>query len=269
MSELWGSLFGLIERQSKPVQIAAALILVVCVGVPTGVTLSGMARKLFQGDGLVAPSNPPAVVSVATESTPYRDVRPLVLRGNYETPDSERASEQNVAADWHDKHSGEDSPDWAYIADGDRTKNFVKYRFFSKSDGCLQVVRSEHGIPSRQWIMNPAPRHRLHVDSGPAAAVEFPKASGLLAGLMNLLEPPVSAHVDTERLRSDLARPAAAQGGCLNPHPGTFQSWWGPPNDQCWSPMYRQFPDGCVHFQMYNRCANAWDQRINWTRCVH
>jgi hypothetical protein len=266
MSELWGSFFALIERQSKPVQIAAALILAVCVGVPTGVTLSGMTKKLFQSNGLM-PSNPPPVVSVATESTPYKDRRPLALRGNYETPDSERATDQKVAAAWHDIHSGEDSPEWAYIADGDRTRNFVKYRFFSKSDGCLEVVRSEDGTPSLQWIMNPAPRHRLHVD--PTATVELPKASGLLVGLMDLLEPPVSAHVDSQHLRADLVRPAAAQGGCLNPHPGTFQSSWGPPTDQCWSPMYRHFSDGCVHFQMYNRCANAWDQRINWTRCVH
>ena len=33
------------------------------------------------------------------------------------------------------------------------------------------------------------------------------------------------------------------------------------------SPMYRQFQDGCTHYQIYNRCANAWDARIYWTTC--
>jgi hypothetical protein len=220
---------------------------------------------------------------VSTESTPYEDGRPL-LRGNYETPDSERATDQKVTAAWHDIHSGEDSPEWAYISDGDKTKNFVKYRFFSKSDGCLEVVRSEDGTPLLQWIMNPAPRHRLHVDPNSTgrlgsmsagrsddrhAAMAHPTMSGMLLRLMDFLEPPVSAHDDSQHMRADLVRPVAVQGGCLNPHPGTFKSSWGPPTDQCWSPMYRQFSDGCVHFQMYNRCANAWDQRINWTKCVH
>ena len=94
MSELWGSLFRLIEQQSKPVQIAAALILVVCVGVPTGVTL---AKKFAHVDELVTPG-PHSVVNVATESTPYKDGPLLAPRGNYETPDSARANDQKVAA---------------------------------------------------------------------------------------------------------------------------------------------------------------------------
>jgi hypothetical protein len=57
------------------------------------------------------------------------------------------------------------------------------------------------------------------------------------------------------------------QGACQNPHPGAFKYWWGPPFDQCQSPMYRQFGDGCTHYQIFNRCANVWDPRIFWTFC--
>jgi len=60
---------------------------------------------------------------------------------------------------------------------------------------------------------------------------------------------------------------SAQSGNCINPHPGEFKYWWGTPTDKCNSPMYRQFQDGCTHYQIYNRCANAWDARIFWTTC--
>jgi hypothetical protein len=58
------------------------------------------------------------------------------------------------------------------------------------------------------------------------------------------------------------------QAHCLNPHPGPFRWWWGPPNG-CFVPMYRQFADGCLHYQIFNSCANYWDGNINWTACYH
>jgi hypothetical protein len=58
------------------------------------------------------------------------------------------------------------------------------------------------------------------------------------------------------------------QGHCLNPHPGQFRYWWGPPNG-CWVPFNRQFEDGCHHIQWFNSCANVWDSRIQWDACYH
>lgn len=58
------------------------------------------------------------------------------------------------------------------------------------------------------------------------------------------------------------------QGGCLNPHPGQFRYWAGPPTDPCWGPIFRQFGDGCTHYQMFNHCNNVWDPAIHWTYCA-
>ncbi len=57
-------------------------------------------------------------------------------------------------------------------------------------------------------------------------------------------------------------------GGCLNPHPGQFGSWYGPANG-CWVQLWRQWADGCTHYQMYNTCGNYFDPQIHWTCCVH
>jgi hypothetical protein len=67
---------------------------------------------------------------------------------------------------------------------------------------------------------------------------------------------------------------AVVAGNCLDPHPGQFRSWYGEKNG-CWVAVYRQWPDGCTHYQWYNACYNYWDTHPNgapkvyWTQCVH
>jgi hypothetical protein len=111
------------------------------------------------------------------------------------------------------------------------------------SDGCL-LVR----VPGRQpqWV----PRSNIGNDD------EAPQArlSWLLAGL------------------SGLERPCLVEG-CWNPHPGEFETWLGD-WEQEWVPVYRQWPDGCRHYQMRRR-DGLWhtDAKgfpiVCWTRCVH
>lgn len=78
---------------------------------------------------------------------------------------------------------------------------------------------------------------------------------------------------------SDAAAPAGAagqacRGRCLDPHPGQFRSWYGQRNG-CWVQVWRQWPEGCTHYQMFNSCQNQWDvhpngqPRVHWTCCVH
>jgi hypothetical protein len=63
-------------------------------------------------------------------------------------------------------------------------------------------------------------------------------------------------------------------GKCLNPHPYQFKSWYGQANG-CWVQVWRQWTDGCTHYQSYDKCHNVWDlnpdrtPRVNWTCCVH
>lgn len=57
-------------------------------------------------------------------------------------------------------------------------------------------------------------------------------------------------------------------GRCSNPHPGPFRSWNGMQNG-CLIQTWRQWQDGCTHFQWFNTCYNVWDPQIYWTYCVH
>ncbi len=63
-------------------------------------------------------------------------------------------------------------------------------------------------------------------------------------------------------------------GRCTSPHPGPFRSWNGDRNG-CWLAIWRQWADGCTHYQWYNTCNGAWDSnpdgspKVWWTCCVH
>lgn len=63
-------------------------------------------------------------------------------------------------------------------------------------------------------------------------------------------------------------------GRCVDPHPGPFKSWYGEKNG-CWVAVWRQWPDGCTHYQWFNACNNYWDvypngaPKVYWTNCVH
>jgi hypothetical protein len=62
--------------------------------------------------------------------------------------------------------------------------------------------------------------------------------------------------------------PVQGPGRCLNPHPGPFRAWNGQQNG-CFVQVWRQFQDGCTHYEWFNACANQWDPTIYWTYCVH
>jgi hypothetical protein len=65
-----------------------------------------------------------------------------------------------------------------------------------------------------------------------------------------------------------------AQGRCLNPHPGPFDTKYGARNG-CIVEVWRGFADGCVHVQLMNSCNGSFDTnpdgspRVRWTRCIH
>jgi hypothetical protein len=64
-------------------------------------------------------------------------------------------------------------------------------------------------------------------------------------------------------------------GGCINPHPGAFRWWYGQTLPSGWVEVWRQWPEGCMHVQLFNPRASLWDTnangspRIRWTCCVH
>lgn len=66
----------------------------------------------------------------------------------------------------------------------------------------------------------------------------------------------------------------SAQGRCWNPHPGPFTWWYGGRRGD-WVEVWRQWPDGCRHFQMMHVPSGAWatnpdgSPSVNWITCVH
>jgi len=63
-------------------------------------------------------------------------------------------------------------------------------------------------------------------------------------------------------------------GGCLNPHPGQFRWWYGVRNGD-WVEVWRQWPEGCRHVQLFHPSSGSWDTnpngtpRVRWMCCVH
>jgi hypothetical protein len=67
----------------------------------------------------------------------------------------------------------------------------------------------------------------------------------------------------------------ACNRGCLAQHPGNFRWWYGKQDAAGWVEVWRQWPDGCTHVQMFHPRTGAWDAnrdgtaRVRWTCCVH
>jgi hypothetical protein len=164
---------------------------------------------------------------------------------------------------WHDEHP-EDSPPLKkvfQIADD----NYLGYRFFDKSDHCVFVIRRESGKTSSRWLRDP----QLQVSAAGGATRSKRAVDGsIVARLMDALVPAAEAATLSGGEGSAGEFTPASQGACVDgTHPGQFTWWWGAPEDQCWAPMYRQWKDGCKHYQRFNKCSKAWDDAIHWVSC--
>jgi len=158
-------------------------------------------------------------------------------------------------------------------------KNGKTFATFFDSDGCIAVGRPGPPLPYLpqpqailEWSLGPdkRPPSKPPSDALPLGAVNAPASL-----------PTSSANGDYQRGHVLAAREVASdtraesaprlirvQAGCWSngPHPWPFRSWWGPANG-CWAPFYRQWNDGCTHYQMFNTCSGQWDPRITWTFC--
>ena len=182
---------------------------------------------------------------------------------------SHKAAEDSAAAQYHFVHRDDDDPPEVALQPDSEQSNSFHYRYFVKTDRCLFIDRIEDGKHYTQWLKDPhyhfhdidqtVGQYSSHAAIEPRDTVpagQFVLPFRFIPALLGVL--PARTHLNAEPVQA---------GFCVNPHPGQFRYWWGPPLDQCNSPMYRQFADGCIHYQVYNRCANAWDSRINWTVC--
>ena len=182
---------------------------------------------------------------------------------------SHKAAEDLAAAQYHFVHKDDDDPPEIALGSDTDQNNSLRYRYFAKTDRCLFIDRTADGQHSVQWVKDPryhfhdidhtVGQNSSHAEYEPhdtPPTEQFVLPFRFIPALLGVL--PASTRLSSEPVQA---------GFCVNPHPGQFRYWWGPPLDQCNSPMYRQFADGCTHYQVYNRCANAWNGRINWTVC--
>ncbi|MDX6270237.1 MAG: hypothetical protein QOD28_1460 [Acidobacteriota bacterium] len=143
---------------------------------------------------------------------------------------------------------------------------------FFTSDGCLRVNRKAPGHNQAEliyWIAAKsipleAPPGKL--DDVKVSRQEVPPTS----------QPFLNASYQFASLDPAAAAPTAGKSvaGCLDPHPGAFQSWNGQQNG-CWIQVWRRWPEGCQHYQWFNGCNGYWDNhpngapRVYWTSCAH
>jgi hypothetical protein len=177
---------------------------------------------------------------------------------NPQNVEAQDKSEEDIAANnWHTENRSSDDPPEEAITDLDND-NYLHYRYYAKTDKCVYVIRVEGGKRYHQWIRDPQyHNHDIHAPSGSLTL----SPESMFATLR--FAPAGTWTLPVDQLQ---ATPVQSQF-CVNPHPGNFTYYWGPPLDPCNSPMYRQFADGCVHYQVYNRCANVWNPQIFWTYC--
>jgi hypothetical protein len=183
---------------------------------------------------------------------------------------TEHLQQDDAHSRWHEEHP-EDSPEMKkvfQIADD----NYLGYKFYANSDRCVFVIRRENGVTTSRWLRDPISQSAAagaghHAEAGDHASQSAD--ASVLARVFDGLIPSAEA-------AAPLTSPARAgvllqsvQAGCVQgTHPGQFTWWWGPPENQCWTPMFRQWKDGCKHYQRFNKCSNAWDDTIHWVSCT-
>jgi hypothetical protein len=270
-SEKPGSVFDAFATLvlSLPVVIRALVVLAVLVLGAAFVYYKYSPRSLNQ---------PLPPIATAPVGAPYNNGQPDLghpgaVNNAQNVEANHKAQEDNAAYEWHTNHKADDDPlEIPIVPDADQN-NFLRFQYYAKTDRCLLIHRREGGVDHSQWIRDPM-YHSHDVDQKmnvgmKALDISSGAPGNRVADFIDRLFPAASASaiLDVPAL-SDVAKPEPIQTNfCVNPHQGTFRYWWGQPIDQCNSPMYRQFGDGCTHYQIYNRCANSWDGRIFWVTC--
>jgi len=163
---------------------------------------------------------------------------------------------------------------------------------YYESDKCILITRESPGRPRTQhWVVDlgavrlPEPPP---LPGGAKLSEERAHVSGETM-LADLKLPPMPGYSpqnsddlawgpapeqksdwirDTEISQLQLTPVQMAGGRCVNPHQGAYNQWYGQVNG-CFVQVWRQWADGCTHFQWFNRCYNYFDPSINWTHCVH
>jgi len=136
----------------------------------------------------------------------------------------------------------------------------AKHEMFEDKDGKLTIrVYADHCVMIQRQTLLGGVKTKLVMDLARASA----------APRSQIHPQPVPWSV----IPTVLAQ-SACQRGCMNPHPGQFQWWYGQKNGE-WVEVWRKWPEGCQHVQMFNPTRGIWDTnpdgtaRVRWTCCTH
>lgn len=143
---------------------------------------------------------------------------------------------------------------------------------YFESDGCVALARPgpqlpylEHSGDRVKWFLaqTMGGEGQQSVSSSRLPMPKWQTGSSSIPWLDAVLAPRNFPPAEKVRLRN-----VNSQGpnNCLNPHPGPFQSSWGPARG-CNAPLTRTWSDRCSHYQIYNSCSGKWDPTIHWTVC--
>jgi hypothetical protein len=189
----------------------------------------------------------------------------------------------------------------------DDLRGEMKVRYYG-SDGCVLIVRKQPGAASR-WIPHWIPAVAGEGEPSPGRVVDRRAPRGAPAAWERGLPRPTVLRASIAGASSDAARLAfagpgtgrglvaprlafaelrvpaaggpptaaapvqACSGRCSSPHSGSFETREGE-RKGCWVQVWRQWPDGCAHYQWFNTCESYWDSdangpKVHWTCCVH
>jgi hypothetical protein len=179
--------------------------------------------------------------------------------------------------------SAEDAVPWR-IFDRQSNKDYFGVKVYP-SDKCILLARIENGQSSAEWLNDPnhpnpteisspeaSPNHSQNTFPSqplapqPAQSLRPTSQSGMLFTpakytLANL-------EGTTQQIgTADNLEKTQMQGTCLNPHPGQWSGGWGAPINQCQTPFFRRWNDGCSHVQVFDHCANVWGPVV-WQSCA-
>lgn len=169
------------------------------------------------------------------------------------------------------------------VFDKQSDKDYFGFKVYP-TDKCLLIARIENGRGSSEWLRDPnlphaptQPQHANALDQVPRVDPMVP-TTGLSMTISNLPNAQeslqairfVSAHIAAYRQPTQDTRDidkTPVQGSCLASHPWPWTGGWGSPINQCQTPFFRTWADGCSHVQIFDHCQNVWGPVV-WQFCA-
>jgi hypothetical protein len=225
-------LYKLLSQCPAWVRVVAVLVLASAIGI-------AVAKRLLPPEPTPQTAQRQATIAVQLATVPYSivDGTQVNAPGNANQLAENEDATHHVAevaehAQWHAEHPEIPEPPLNVITQTDE-KNFVKFKFYSKTDGCVFVLRQVNGVPTSQWVRNPHFKEVAAVlrDADSDRKSQEGSDTRAIAGLLDALVLPAAAATPrpSAAAASVQLQNVQAQAGCVNPPSRTIQLVVGNP----------------------------------------